>query len=57
MSLQSERLIAHMQRLRLTYLVGCYESLSQEAAQKNLPFWTSSNSRSRPRARPSTTAT
>ncbi len=38
MSLQSERLIAHMQRLRLTHLVGCYESLSQEAAQKNLPY-------------------
>lgn len=38
MSLQSERLIAHMQRLRLTHMIASYESLSQEAAQKNLPY-------------------
>ena len=38
MSLQSERLLAHMQRLRLTYLAQCYEALAEEAAQKNLPY-------------------
>jgi len=35
MSLQSERLLAHMQRLRLTHLAQCYEALAEEAAQKN----------------------
>lgn len=38
MSLQSERLISQMQRLRLTHLICCYESLAQEASQKNLPY-------------------
>jgi len=38
MSLQSERLLAHMQRLRLTHLAQCYEALAEEAAQKNLPY-------------------
>jgi DNA replication protein DnaC len=38
MSLQSERLVSQMQRLRLTHMVSCYESLAQEAAQKNLPY-------------------
>jgi len=38
MSLQSERLLAHMQRLRLTHLGQCYEALAEEAAQKNLPY-------------------
>ena len=38
MSLQSDRLVGHMQRLRLTPLIAAYESLAQEAAQKNLPY-------------------
>jgi DNA replication protein DnaC len=38
MSLQSERLLAHMQRLRLTHLPQCYATLAEEAAQKNLPY-------------------
>lgn len=38
MSLQSERLLAHMHRLRLTHLAQCYEALAEEAAQKNLPY-------------------
>jgi len=38
MSLQSERIQAHFQRLRLTYVGQCYESLAEEAAQKNLPY-------------------
>jgi DNA replication protein DnaC len=38
MSLQSERLLAHMQRLRLPHLIGCYETLAQQAAEKNLPY-------------------
>lgn len=38
MSLQSERLVGHMQRLRLTHLVASYETLAQDAAQKNLPY-------------------
>ena len=38
MSLQSDRLVGHMQRLRLTHLVAAYESLAQEAADKNLPY-------------------
>jgi hypothetical protein len=53
MSLQSERILAHLGRLRLTHLSQCYEGLAEEAAQKNLPyldFW-------RWRARPSMTAT
>lgn len=38
MSLQSERLLAHMQRLRLSHLAPCYEALAEEAAQKTLPY-------------------
>jgi DNA replication protein DnaC len=38
MSLQSERLLAHMQRLRLSHLPCCYESLAETAAEKNLPY-------------------
>jgi len=38
MSLQSERLLSHMQRLRLTHLPQCYATLAEEAAQKNLPY-------------------
>ena len=38
MSLQAERLLGQMQRLRLSYLPACYEALAEEAAQKNLPY-------------------
>lgn len=38
MSLQSERLLGHMQRLRLSHLPACYETLAEEAAGKNLPY-------------------
>src|SRR5215472_819547 len=38
MSLQSERLLAHMQRLRLSHLPACYENLAETAAAKNLPY-------------------
>jgi DNA replication protein DnaC len=38
MSLQSERLLAHLQRLRLTHLVQCYATLAEEAAANNLPY-------------------
>lgn len=38
MSLQSERLLNHMQRLRLSHLPACYETLAVEAAQKDLPY-------------------
>lgn len=38
MSLQSERILAHLGRLRLTHSAGCYEGLAEEAAQKNLPY-------------------
>jgi DNA replication protein DnaC len=38
MSLQSERIQTHFQRLRLTHLGQCYESLADEAAQKGLPY-------------------
>ena len=57
MSLQSERLLAHMQRLRLSHLPCCYESLAETAAAKNLHTWTFWNSCWMPRARPSTRAT
>jgi hypothetical protein len=40
MSLQSERLLAHMQRLRLSHLPSCYETLAEAAAEKNLPHMT-----------------
>jgi hypothetical protein len=32
MSLQPERILAQLGRLRLTHLAGCYEGLAQEAA-------------------------
>lgn len=38
MSLQSERLAGYMQRLRLSHLPTCYESLAEEAAKKDLPY-------------------
>ena len=38
MSLQSERLLVNMQRLRLSHLPNCYETLAQEAATKDLPY-------------------
>jgi DNA replication protein DnaC len=38
MSLQSERLLVHMQRLRLSHLPACYEGLAETAAAKNLPY-------------------
>jgi DNA replication protein DnaC len=38
MWLQSERLLPPMQRLRLSYLPACYESLAETAAAKNLPY-------------------
>ena len=38
MSLQSERLLNHMLRLRLSYLPNCYEALAEEASTKNLPY-------------------
>ena len=38
MSLQSERIQVLMQRLGLTEMVHGYETLSEQAAQKNLPY-------------------
>ena len=38
MSLQSERIQLLMQRLSLTEMVHGYESLAEQAAQKNLPY-------------------
>ena len=38
MSLQSERLQLLMQRLGLTEMVHGYQALSEQAAQKNLPY-------------------
>jgi hypothetical protein len=38
MSLQSERLLNHMLRLRLSYLPNCYEVIAEEASAKNLPY-------------------
>jgi DNA replication protein DnaC len=38
MSLQSERLLGHMQRLRLSHLPACFQTLAEEAATKNLPY-------------------
>ena len=38
MSLQSERLLNHMLRLRLTHLPNCFEALAEEASAKNLPY-------------------
>ncbi|HUX43601.1 MAG TPA: IS21-like element helper ATPase IstB [Terracidiphilus sp.] len=38
MSLQSERLLSHMLRLRLTHLPNCYEAIAEEASAKDLPY-------------------
>lgn len=38
MSLQSERLLNHMLRPRLSYLPNCYEAIAEEAASKDLPY-------------------
>jgi len=38
MSLQSERIQVLMQRLGLTGMIHSYEALSEQAAQKNLPY-------------------
>src|SRR5215469_7336723 len=38
MSLQSERLLTHIQRLRLTHLPQCYSTIAEEASSKNLPY-------------------
>ena len=38
MSLQSERLLNHMQGLRLTHLPNCYEAIAEEASVKDLPY-------------------
>ena len=38
MSLQSERLLNHMLRLRLTHLPNCFEDIAEEASAKNLPY-------------------
>jgi len=38
MSLQSDRLLGHMQRLRLSHLPACFQTLAEEAAARNLPY-------------------
>jgi hypothetical protein len=38
MSLQSERLLNHMLRLRLSHLPNCYEAIAEGASAKNLPY-------------------
>ena len=38
MSLQSERLLNHMLRLRLSHLPNCYEAIAEEASAKDLPY-------------------
>jgi DNA replication protein DnaC len=38
MSLQSERLLNHMLRLRLSHLPYCFEAIAEEASAKNLPY-------------------
>lgn len=38
MSLQSERLLSHMPRLRLSHLPDCYEAIAEEASVKSLPY-------------------
>ncbi len=35
---RKRELLAHMQRLRLSHLPSCYESLAETAAAKNLPY-------------------
>ena len=38
MSLQSERLLNHMLRLRLSHLPNCYGVIAEEASAKDLPY-------------------
>jgi DNA replication protein DnaC len=38
MSLQSERLLNHMLRLRLSHLPNCYEAIAEAASTRNLPY-------------------
>ena len=38
MSLQSERLLNHMLRLRLTHLPNCFEAIAEEASVRDLPY-------------------
>jgi IstB-like ATP binding protein len=38
MSLQTERLLNHMLRLRLSHLPNCFEAIAEEASTKNLPY-------------------
>ena len=57
MSLQSERLLNHMLRLRLSHLPNCYEAIAEEASAKNLPYLDFLEQASKPRARPSIAAT
>ena len=38
MSLQSERLLNHMLRLRLSHPPNCYEAIAEEASAKDLPY-------------------
>ena len=54
MSLQSERLLTHMLRLRLSYLPGCYEASPKRPPRKICPIWISWNKHWKRRARPST---
>jgi hypothetical protein len=37
-AVQSERLLNHMLRLRLSRLPNCYEAIAEEASAKNLPY-------------------
>ena len=37
MSLQSERLLNHMLRMRLSHMPNCYEVTAEEASAKDLP--------------------
>jgi DNA replication protein DnaC len=39
MSLQSERLLNHMLRLRLSHLPNCYEAIAEEDSAKDLPYF------------------
>ena len=57
MPLQSDRLLGHMQRLRLSRLPACFQTLAEEAAAKNLPISISWSRSWKPRARPSIPAT
>ena len=57
MSLQSERLLAHMQRLRLSHLPTVMKHSPKRPPPRTCLISTSSNRRSKPRARPSIPAT